>query len=188
MDLNILNQVQNDCGDPLSQLQQMFAATASGQAESPMDFLMNGAFSQVEIEIPVGYGVSIVVRLPQKLLETVTDEVEKFILDKMLNKGGALFITIKWIEVGLIDALVYLNTRCGLAVIVRTCNGEQISDGFLDIIAKVANTLIETANDSQIDVNILEWQRLEEYFNRVYYSGLMRTSTDIRYIKYKVGL
>lgn len=188
MDANLISMVQNNCGDPLSQLQQMFAATASGQAESPMDFLINGAFSQVEMEIPVGYGVSIVVRLPQKLLEEVTSEIDQFVLDKMLNKGGALYVTIKWIEVGLIDALVYLNTRCGLAVIVKTCDGEQLSSGFLDVITKVANTLLGMVNDSKIEVNILEWQRLEEYFNRVYYSGLMRTSTDIRYIHYKEGL
>lgn len=187
MNLEALNQIKNAGTDPLSQLQMMFSSVSEGQAESPMDFLMQGAFTQVEIEIPVGYGITLTVRLPQKLLEEQLTDVERFILDKLLNSGGALYISVDWIEMGIVDVLVYLNTRCGLVAVVRSAPGVPIPSAMLDIIFKVLNKLIEKSV-SQVDINLLEWSQLEEFFNRIYYSGLLRTSKDTRYLNYKVQL
>lgn len=188
MNIDLLNSVKQGEGDPLAQLQQMFSSTLDGEAESPLDFINQGAFSQIDLEIPVGYGITIVIHLPQSLLDESTSEVELFILDKLLNKGGAVYMSIEWVEFGLVDVMVYASSRAGMALFIKLANGGAVSGAMMDVIAKVANTLVSKASTGGVDVNILEWGRIEEFFNRVYYSGLLRTSKDNRYSGFKVKL
>lgn len=161
---------------------QILSALDNGEFETVLQGLEMVGFDGVGLEIPIGYGFTITLYVGKdNMLELAHTKLERYALEKLYDKGGAIRVDLKWAEVtNLIRGILYFNYRLGLVVII---------EGLLELIPQPLIASMQLGFNSLVmhnrhnrSVDVIEMRNFVKWFDYVYYNGIMETGKDRSFI------
>lgn len=97
----------------------LMISIVSGKAGSLAGALANIAFSEFGIKIPICYGLSITIYAPNKAYEWCDNDIDKWMIKKLQEYGGAIPVDIDWMEETISHMMLYFNKEIGMAAIFK---------------------------------------------------------------------
>lgn len=88
----------------------------NGKSATLSDALHDSGFDKYELSIPIGYGLSITVKMPTRIYDICQYEEEKFAIDRFFKYGGAIVLGLEWLTIKLADAFTYFNPEIGIVM------------------------------------------------------------------------
>lgn len=164
------------------ELSQLISLVDSGQYETLLQAIEMVGFQSIGIEIPIGLGFSVTIYVTKdSILELAHTKLERYALEKLYDKGGAIRVDLTWAEHGNIACgAFYFNKRLGLVLIFAGLI-ELLPEPILKILLINLNTLAST-NRHNCYTDIVEMRNFVKWFDDLYYQGVLETGKDPSFI------
>lgn len=96
----------------------------NGRASNFQDALGVSKFTDYGIKVPIAYGLSVTIYNPSKSFDWCKSEVETFMCDRMIKMGGAMPLSLDWLDFDIAHGIMYFNKEIGIALIIEPDIGE----------------------------------------------------------------
>lgn len=161
---------------------QILAAIDGGEYGTILQGLEMVGFDGVGLEIPIGYGFSITLYVGKdNMLELAHTGLERYALEKLYDRGGAIRVDLKWSEVAnMIRGIIYFNYRLGLVLILEGLI-ELIPQPLVKATILGMNSLVMN-NRNNRNVELLEMRNFVPWFDSIYYTGVIQSGKDPSFI------
>lgn len=152
---------------------EIMAQVVNGNCRSLEDALNVCGFTDFGLEIPVGFGFSVTIYAPYEAMNYCTNEYEKYACSKMMQYGGAIPLSLAWMEFTLAKGLLYFNLEIGLALIIKPdldgilssiAHNVDTGDSATGLFGFLQSEQLQVLRQEYGDTNYKEFLKMEEMF------------------------